>query len=361
MNFLPSLIESKYELIWKSLIRPPRYNYSTSELGRDKFSINHLNFKRTDFTIKNKRNLTLHCSFWEPFDEKRLHTRLPVVIYLPGNSSSRCEVVPLLSFLLTINTTVFSFDFSGSGHSEGEYISLGYLEQEDVITVIEYLKETNKVSTIGLCGRSMGAATAILTTAKLSTSINCIVCDSPFSSLDKLINEYVKKAIPLLPLFAINGLKKIVSNIIYDKVGFNIEDINPLESITEYEGISSLFCHALNDDLISNEHSKELYERYKGNKEIIMFDGNHNSKRPYHVLQVISLFFYEHLNVEHLEEMSLLTDNNNNKVQLSTIENDDMMTMDISENDEHGVDNENYIYTSVKSIHTCKNFTNTEP
>ena len=50
--------------------------------------------------------------------------------------------------MLSINKTIFAFDFSGSCHSESKYISLGYYEQEDVITVIEYLKETNKVSTI---------------------------------------------------------------------------------------------------------------------------------------------------------------------------------------------------------------------
>ena len=32
------------------------------------------------------------------------------------------------------------FDFSGSGMSEGEYISLGYHELNDVESVISYLK-----------------------------------------------------------------------------------------------------------------------------------------------------------------------------------------------------------------------------
>lgn len=44
----------------------------------------------------------------------------------------------------------------GCGLSEGEYISLGYYEKDDLSVVIKYLRESGKVSTIGLWGRSMG-------------------------------------------------------------------------------------------------------------------------------------------------------------------------------------------------------------
>ena len=61
-----------------------------------------------------------------------------------------------------MNISGFAFDFCGSGRSDGEYISLGYYEKDDVYTVINYLKNSNKVSTVGLWGRSMGGSTAIL-------------------------------------------------------------------------------------------------------------------------------------------------------------------------------------------------------
>jgi hypothetical protein len=35
----------------------------------------------------------------------------------------------------------------------------------------------------------------------------------------------------------------------------------------------------------------DLYKIYGGQKEIVMFEGEHNEKRPLHILQVISLFF----------------------------------------------------------------------
>ena len=64
-----------------------------------------------------------------------------------------------LEDLLKKGITVLLFDFSGSGLSEGEYISLGYYETDDVFTVIKYLNSTGRVSRIALWGRSMGAVT----------------------------------------------------------------------------------------------------------------------------------------------------------------------------------------------------------
>lgn len=43
--------------------------------------------------------------------------------------------------------------------SEGEYISLGWHEIDDVEIVVKYLRNTGKISNIGLWGRSMGAVT----------------------------------------------------------------------------------------------------------------------------------------------------------------------------------------------------------
>ena len=72
------------------------------------------------------------------------------------------EAIEYVETILSIGATVLAFDFSGCGLSEGPYISLGWYEQEDVQTVINWLRNSDKVSTIGLWGRSMGASTALM-------------------------------------------------------------------------------------------------------------------------------------------------------------------------------------------------------
>jgi hypothetical protein len=144
MNLIAKMFGGSYDDLWKAVIRPPRDTYIDSDLGPEKFNIKGNNYKRTDFTLLNNRNNKLYCSFWEPYDEERECDRLPCVVYLHGNSSSRAEAVGEAKYLLPMNVCLFAFDFAGCGRSEGEYISLGWYEREDVEVVIDYLRKSVK-------------------------------------------------------------------------------------------------------------------------------------------------------------------------------------------------------------------------
>ena len=81
-----------------------------------------------------------------------------------------------------MDITVLALDFSGCGRSEGDYISLGHYEQDDVSAAVKYLRSEGRTSVISIWGRSMGAATTLLH-AHRDPSIAGLVLDSPFSSL----------------------------------------------------------------------------------------------------------------------------------------------------------------------------------
>jgi hypothetical protein len=142
MNIIAKFFGGNYDDLWKAVVRPPRDEYKDSDLGPEKFNIKGKNYKRTDFTIMSNRNHKLQCSFWEPFDEEREYERLPCVVYLHGNSSSRVEAVSEAKYLLPINVCLFSFDFTACGRSEGHYISLGWFERDDVDCIIQYLRKS---------------------------------------------------------------------------------------------------------------------------------------------------------------------------------------------------------------------------
>jgi pimeloyl-ACP methyl ester carboxylesterase len=93
-----------------------------------------------------------------------------------------------VELLLPDGITVFAFDFSGSGHSDGETISLGFYEKDDVACVVRHLRGSGIVSAIGIWGRSMGAATALLY-CNTDPSIACLVLDSAFTSLKHIMHE----------------------------------------------------------------------------------------------------------------------------------------------------------------------------
>jgi alpha-beta hydrolase superfamily lysophospholipase len=50
----------------------------------------------------------------------------------------------------------------GSGLSEGEWVTLGAHEVDDLAVAVAHIRERHPDSTIGLWGRSMGAVTALL-------------------------------------------------------------------------------------------------------------------------------------------------------------------------------------------------------
>ena len=301
MYFLVSLFSSSYEELWKAIIRPFRDEYTDKDLGPEKFKLNQKYYKRSDFSIYDNRNIKLMCSFWEPYDEEREYTRLPCVIYLHGNSSSRCEVIPNLKYLLPLNITVFAFDFAACGHSEGEYISLGWYETLDVQCIIDFLRNSNKVSVIGLWGRSMGAVTSLMCAAKDQT-IGGIFLDSPFYSLNLLIDELANEKVTL-PNFLVRQVKKMIKETVKEKAFFNIDDIEPVEFAKKCF-VPGYFCHGKNDTFVNVHHCKDLYKIYPGEKGILLIEGDHNTLRPNKLNEKAAEFFYNALKCKYIREIN---------------------------------------------------------
>ena len=294
MNFLCKLFGGTYDHLWKAIIRPGRDEYLQEELGPFKFEIKGNCYKRTDFELINNRGLKLICSFWEPFDEEREKVNLPCVIYLHGNSSSRCEAYAEVKYLLPKNICLFSFDFCGCGKSEGDYISLGYYEKEDVHCVIEYLLKSKKVSKIGLWGRSMGAVTAIMYASEHPSNISALILDSGFYSLNTLIHELVNSRVNL-PNFIIDKVLNSVKETIREKAGFSLDEIEPYlyarKCITP-----AFFCHGEQDNFVFTHHCNDLYNDYKGSIKLISsVKGNHNSSRPVEFKKKATEFLYKYL------------------------------------------------------------------
>ena len=279
MNFLCKIFGGSYDDLWKAIIRPGRDLYEQSELGPFKFEISNKCYKRTDFELINNRGLKIICSFWEPFDEEREKTILPCVIYLHGNSSSRCEAYSEVKYLLPKNICLFSFDFCGCGKSEGDYISLGYYEKEDVKCIIEYLQKSKKVGKIALWGRSMGAVTAIMYASEHPNDISALILDSGFYSLKKLIYELVKSKVSL-PDFIIDQVLKQVKETVKEKAGFNLDH---LETVFYAKNCKTpaFFLHGEDDNFVNKSHCSNLFNDYKGDDKIIrIVKGKHNTARP---------------------------------------------------------------------------------
>lgn len=264
----------------KLIVRPIREIYNPdSDLGPKNFILKGKVYTRNDLTILNSRRQKLQCSWFYPkFSDKEA---IYCIVYCHGNCGSRCDAIDIAKALLPMGISVFALDFSGSGLSEGDYVSLGYFESWDLKTVIDYIKSTKKASGIGLWGRSMGAASCILY-AGCDPEIGFLILDSPFTSL-KDVSEQLISSYKIFPKTLFNAIFSSLRERILNYAHFDLLEVSPVKSIENCH-MPAIFLHATKDRLVSVRQSRELYEKYPGDKYLLELGGGHNSTRPALVL-----------------------------------------------------------------------------
>jgi pimeloyl-ACP methyl ester carboxylesterase len=286
-------VKISYETLWKFIIRPPRDKYPLSYLGHTYFTYKDKNYIRKDFDLISTQGYKMKCSLIEPDPSSRPSKEMPLVVYLHGNASSRLEGLRTLTILLPHNINLFIVDFPGCGHSEGEYISLGYYESKDLKIIIDFLENFPGVGKIGLWGRSMGAATALIYAHK-DNRIKALCMDSPFANFCRLAKELTTSYISI-PEFLINGALSIIRGTILSKNGMDIYKLNPIEEAPKAFQ-PAIFIHAINDQLINLQHSIDIFNIYGGEKSLKCSEiGGHNSKRPKRISIEVGKFFAQHL------------------------------------------------------------------
>ncbi|XP_038874773.1 uncharacterized protein LOC120067303 [Benincasa hispida] len=272
------------------IIRPPRAEYDpNNDLLEDEFTLRGKLYQRKDLEVKNSRGDVLQCSHYLPIVSPE-GKPLPCVIYCHGNSGCRADASEAAIILLPSNITVFALDFSGSGLSGGEHVTLGWNEKDDLKAVVEYLRADGNVSLIGLWGRSMGAVTSLMYGAE-DPSIAGMVLDSPFSDLVELMMELVETYKFRLPKFTVKFAIQYMRRAILKKAKFDIMDLNTIK-VAKSCFVPVLIGHAIDDDFIRPHHSDQIFDAYVGDKNVIKFDGDHNSPRPQFYFDSINIFFH---------------------------------------------------------------------
>ncbi|CAK7332971.1 unnamed protein product [Dovyalis caffra] len=267
-------------------------------------------YQRKDVEVQNSRGDVLQCSHYMPIVSPQ-EKPLPCVIYCHGNRVDASEAAIIL---LPSNISVFTLDFSGSGLSGGDHVTLGRNEKDDLMAVVNHLRQDGNVSLIGLWGRSMGAVTSGVKTFPFTylplvmfrslmygaedPSIAGMVLDSPFSDLVDLMMELVETYKFRLPKFTVSfvvtGVKfaiQYMRKAIQKKAKFDIMDLNTIK-VAKSCFVPVLFGHAIDDDFIRPHHSDRIFEAYMGDKNIIKFEGDHNSPRPQFYYDSINIFFH---------------------------------------------------------------------
>ena len=97
------------------------------------------------------------------------------VVMLHGQAGSMDPDVQYVPALHKAGLSVLMFDFRAHGRSDGTFSTIGYLERQDVLGAVAFVRGKG-ITRIGLFGFSMGARVAILT-APLCPEVRAIVAD----------------------------------------------------------------------------------------------------------------------------------------------------------------------------------------
>ena len=271
-------IGSFWEDVCNPIIRPQRAEYDLDDLGPEVFRLStgsRDQYRREDIDLTNMRDMKIKCSWFHP--NKANWWPMPVVIYLHGNCGSRVDSLEILH-LLGEGFSLFTYDACGSGQSDGEYVSLGFYERQDLATVIEYLQGTKKISTIGLWGRSMGGVTAIMYASRDANSIKFVVADSPFSSLKKLVKDLVEQHAPFIPNKLVKHAVGKIQRRIFKLANFDIDDLETIK-FAKHCVVPSFLFHGEDDDFVKPYHSQLVADNYAGSCIHHIVTGGHNSTR----------------------------------------------------------------------------------
>jgi dipeptidyl aminopeptidase/acylaminoacyl peptidase len=222
----------------------------------------------------------------------------PTVAILHGVNRNRTDVVRTAMILGRAGFNILVFDGRGHGHSGGRYVTYGFYERRDVDHALAWLVGDKSVdpALIGLAGESMGAAIALQVAAS-NPQVRAVWADSPFASLRRIAEEYVRN-VTGLPEAVLNPVIWTTIKMANYRGKFDLEMVNPL-SIAASINCPVYMVHGTADQLISPDHSEDIYAALLGEKEIWLVEGARHARAVSHSKQEysdrITRFFKEHL------------------------------------------------------------------
>ena len=183
----------------------------------------------------------------------------PTIIFVHGIGSKRSgdNATKLATRMVDKGFNILMFDLRGHGSSEGDKVSGGYYEQEDVLGAYDYLVGRGvNLASVGVLGFSMGAGTSALAAAQES-GIRALVADSTYANASDLIaQETARKTIfPewLVPIF-LPGVR-VAADLFF---GIELDTLAPEKAVAKL-GYPILVIHGTADERIPVEHGIRVH------------------------------------------------------------------------------------------------------
>ena len=216
------------------------------------------------------------------------------VIVSGGHKGQRQGALGISIALWRKGFNVIVYSYRGMSGSDRAPITFGIKEVLELQAVIAFARKRIPHARIGLLGYSMGAVVSLLGAAG-EPGVEALVLDSPFSDLRTLLIENVRTRarLPGTPFVWLAGL------MLRARSGNRLADCSPISVLSSLEPRPLFFIHGGGDRITNVNHSRRLYDAYRGPREIWIVQGAPHAgayfaDRPLYVERVAG-FFARHL------------------------------------------------------------------
>lgn len=218
-------------------------------------------YKFEDVSIISKDNLKLRGHIIENFKNSNKY-----IILVHGYTANYHIHMPFVPLFIKEGFNILLVDERSHGESEGDFLSYGYFERDDLDLWIEYLEERKGEKLfLGLHGQSMGAATVLMCGAR-NPKVNFIIEDCGYSSAKEIIKDQCLKKIKFMPFKPVYYILRRKVKKLYK---FDLDDVTPMEDILESD-VPILFIHGDGDNYVPCTMSEEMYNKRKNPKDNIL-------------------------------------------------------------------------------------------
>ncbi len=189
------------------------------------------------------------------------------VVISHGYTSCRYGSLKYMHMFRDYGFNCIIYDDRRHGVNKRVPCTMGVLESQDLCAVIDavYARFGPDIK-LGLHGESMGSGMQIMA-LQYKPKVDFIVNDCGYAVLldveKKALREWFH-----LPGWLVYGAD-VAAKILY---GYAFTDVNPIECL-EDNTIPICFIHGAEDDFITPDHSRRMFEKTKGYKEIHLFPG----------------------------------------------------------------------------------------
>jgi fermentation-respiration switch protein FrsA (DUF1100 family) len=147
------------------------------------------------------------------------------IVLMHGVRDDRLQHLGRARFLWEAGYSVFLFDFSAHGESQGSCITTGYLESLDATAAFFWLKQTCPGEKIGCIGISLGGAAALLADPPLH--FDALVLEMVYATIDDAIDNRLRIRLgPLSP-----WVRFLLTSQVEPRTGRPLSYFRPVERI----------------------------------------------------------------------------------------------------------------------------------